>query len=168
MEGIPIRAARRGDIPSLLLLWTAMMEENARLDPRLALHHDAKEHMAARFASWLQDPERAVVVAEEGGRLVLGYAAARIAPGTGWHRPEKLGEVTDCFVIPARRRRGLARRMVGRLTDLLYERGVDTVRLQVAVDNEGTLAFWKAIGWEVLEEVLEWEGGAPRTGASPP
>jgi ribosomal protein S18 acetylase RimI-like enzyme len=155
VEGLPIRSARRGDVPSLLLLWVSMMEENARLDPRLALHPHARAHMAEQFAAWIQDPERIVVVAEEGGRLVIGYAAARIAPGTGWHRPTRLGEITDCFVVSARRRRGIARRMVGRLTDLLYEKGIDTVRLQVAAANEAALAFWHSAGWEPLEEVLE-------------
>jgi hypothetical protein len=56
-----IRAARRSDIPSLVLLWTAMMEENARHDPRLAPHPRGKEHMADRFTEWLQDANRHVV-----------------------------------------------------------------------------------------------------------
>jgi hypothetical protein len=41
-EAVPNRVARRGDVPSLLLLWAAMMEENARLDGRLAMHADAR------------------------------------------------------------------------------------------------------------------------------
>lgn len=156
MEGIPIRNVRRGDIPSILLLWTAMMEENARLDPRLALHPRAREHMAGLFGAWIQDPERVIVVAEEDRHVLVGYAAGRVAPGTGWHHPRRLGEITECFVVPPRRRHGLARRMIGRLSDMLYELNVDTLRLQVAARNEGALTFWKAIGWEVLEEILEW------------
>jgi ribosomal protein S18 acetylase RimI-like enzyme len=139
----------------LLLLWSAMMEENARHDPRLAPHPEARAHMAAQFAQHLQDDGRSLVVAEEGGRLLVGYAAARVAPGTGSHRPTEIGEITDCFVIPARRRRGIARRLVGRLADGLYERGLDTVRLQVAAANETSQAFWRSLGWEVLEVVLE-------------
>lgn len=158
MEGLPIRNARRGDIPSLLMLWTAMMGENAKLDTRLALHPHAREHMASEFGRWLADPDRVVVVAEEAGRLVVGYAAGRVAPGTGWHLPLRIGEITDCFVVPPRRRHGIARRMVGRVCDMLYELNVDTVRLQVAARNENALAFWKAVGWEFLEEVLEWPG----------
>lgn len=137
------------------MLWTAMMEENGRLDPRLEMHAHAREHMAAEFSHWLHDPQRMIVVAEEAGRLVVGYAAARVAPGTGWHTPERLGEITDCFVAPARRRRGIGRRMAGRLCDLLYEKDVDTVRMQVAARNDGALAFWRSVGWEPLEEILE-------------
>ena len=156
MEGIPIRNARRGDIPSLLLLWTAMMEENLRKDPRLALHPHAKEHMAGKFGEWIQAADRVIVVAEQNHRVVVSYAAGRVGPGTGWHSPQRIGEVTDCFVVPPRRRLGLARRMVGRLCDMLYELNVDTVRLQVSALNEAALGFWKAIGWEMLEEILEY------------
>lgn len=156
MEGIPIRNARRGDVPSLLLLWSAMMAENARVDPRLAIHPHAREHMASRFGEWIQDSDRVLVVAEEGQRLVVGYAAGRVAPGTGWHAPQRIGEISDCFVVPPRRRQGLARRMVGRLCDMLYELNVDTVRLQVVTANTAALGFWKATGWEVLEEILEY------------
>jgi ribosomal protein S18 acetylase RimI-like enzyme len=158
VEGLPIRTARRGDVPSLLLLWTAMMQENGRTDPRLALHAHAREHMAGQFGVWLQDPERVIVVAEENARLVVGYAAGRVAPGTGWHQPQRIGEITDCFVVPPRRRMGIARRMVGRLTDMLYELNVDTVRVQVASSNPASLTFWKAVGWEMLEQILEWHG----------
>jgi ribosomal protein S18 acetylase RimI-like enzyme len=165
VEGIPIRTARRGDVPSLLLLWTALMQENARLDERLAMHPRARNHMAEQLAAWIQDPERVVVVAEENGRLTVGYAAARVAPGTGWHRPERLGEITDCFVAPPRRRQGLARRLVGRLLDVLYERGIGTVRLNVAAANDDAQRFWAALGWERLEEVLERPGGVDASGA---
>jgi len=155
MEGLPIRTARRGDIPSLLLLWDAMIQENARLEPRLAPHPHAKEHVAAQFQSWVQDPDRVIVVAEENGRVVVGYAAARVLPGTGWHKPLRLGEITDCFVVPPRRRHGIGRRMVGRLLDLLYEKDADTVRCRVVAANDVATAFWRSMGWEVLEEVVQ-------------
>jgi ribosomal protein S18 acetylase RimI-like enzyme len=155
VEGVPMRAARRGDVPSLLELWAAMMEESAALDPRLAPHSRARAHMAEQFAAWLQDPSRAVLVAEEGGRLVVGYAAGCVGAGSGFQAPAEVGQITDCFVVPPRRRRGVARRLVSRLCDVLYERGAGTVRLQVACRNPEALAFWGSLGFEALEHILE-------------
>ncbi len=155
MEGIPIRNARRGDIPSLVLLWNAMMKENAAADDRLALHPRANEHMAAEFSRWIQDPMHCVVVAEESEHLVVGFAAASIAEGNGFQVPDPIGQISDCFVAKPRRRLGIGRRLTGRLTDLLYEKGVDTVRVAVALENEGARAFWQSIGWDDLEEILE-------------
>ena len=155
MEGVPIRAARRGDIPSLLLLWEQMMKENAALDDRLEIHPRAKEHWATPLQTWLQDPDHIVVVAEEAGRLVVGYAAGSIVPSPNWEADTKLGEVSDCFVVGPRRRRGIARRLVGRILDQLFEKGVSQMRLQAAARNESSVAFWRSIGWEVSEEIFE-------------
>lgn len=155
MEAIPIRTARRGDVPSLLLLWAAMVEENARLDPRLAVHADAKERMARTLATWVDDPARIVLVAEEHNRLVVGFAAGQVLAGNGLQVPARLGEVTDCYVVPARRRRGAGRRLAGRLLDLLAEKGAESVRLQVVAKNVEAQAFWASLGWEPLEEILE-------------
>ena len=94
MEGVPIRAARRGDIPSLLLLWEQMMRENASLDDRLVPHPRAREYMQAQFSNWMQDDKHIVVVAEEGGRLVIGYAAGAVVGTTGWQAPIELGVMT--------------------------------------------------------------------------
>jgi ribosomal protein S18 acetylase RimI-like enzyme len=160
-DAVQVRPARRGDIPSLVLLWASMMEENARLDPRLGMHPHAKEHMAEQFASWVQDATRVVLVAEEQGRLLVGYAAGCHGAGNGWQVPAVLGQVTDCFVVPARRRRGVARRLAARLRDVLFERGVSTVRLQVAATNEASRAFWRSMGWEDLEVILEREVAPP-------
>ena len=161
MEGVPIRNARRGDIPSLLLLWESTMRENATLDARFAVHPRARDYMASEFASWLRDPERCLIVAEEGGRLVIAYATAVITPGNGWQIPQRLARITDCFVVAPRRRQGVGRRLVGRLVDLVYEMGVDTVRLSVAERSPGAQAFWASLGWEDLEEVLEKDAAQP-------
>jgi GNAT superfamily N-acetyltransferase len=157
MEGVPIRNARRGDIPSLLLLWEGLMKEHAALDGRLALHPRAREHMANELARWLGDDKHFVVVAEEGRRLVVGFAAAVLVRGNGWQVPDRLARVTDCFVVGPRRRHGIGRRLVGRLVDLVYEKGVDTVRLSAASQNPGALAFWESMGWESLDAVYEKE-----------
>jgi ribosomal protein S18 acetylase RimI-like enzyme len=164
MEGIPIRNARRGDIPSLLLLWEALMNEVASTDSRLGVCAGAREHMAMSFGQWIQDPARVVVVAEEGGRLVVGFGAAVLLPGNGWQVPARLGRITDIVVAAPRRRRGIARRLTGRLLDLLYEREVETVRLASAVNNPGALAFWHSMGWAELETVLERPAVDPASG----
>ena len=157
MEGVPIRNARRGDIPSLLLLWGAMMKELAACDARFTLHPRAREHKTAQFQEWIRDDKHLVVVAEEGGRLVIGFAIAWIANGNGWQIPNLLGRVSDIYGAPPRRRLGVGRRLTGRLLDLLYEAGVDTVRLAVAVGNEAAHTFWQSMGWEDLELVLQRE-----------
>lgn len=161
MEGVPIRNARRGDIPSLLLLWTALMEEVAQADPRLRPHPRAREHMMAQLSEWLQAPGRILVVAEEGGRLVVGFASAVVEATGGWVAPSRVGRVQDCYVVPPRRRHGIGRRLVGRTLDLLYEAGAEAARVTVPAKHPGSRAFWDALGWSDLETLVERPAPVP-------
>lgn len=153
MEGIPLRMARRGDLPSLHVLWQALLAEHARLDPRLSVHPGAGAWLATHLAEALQDPGRVLLVAEEGGRLVVGFVSARLLPAVPGEPLE--AEVGEVFVAPPRRRRGIARRLVQRALDLLQERGAQHARLQVAVRNPGALAFWQGLGFEPVETLLQ-------------
>lgn len=153
MEGIPLRAARRGDLPSLHVLWQALLAEHARLDPRLSVHPGAAEWLAAHVAEALQDPARVLLVAEEGGRLVVGFVSARLLPAAPGEARE--AEIGDLFVAQPRRRRGIARRLAQRAMDVLYERGAREVRLQAATSNPEALAFWRSLGFEPVELLLQ-------------
>lgn len=155
MEGVPIRPARRGDVPSLHALWQAMLAEHARLDPRLAAHPDAPTYMASQLGQFVTDPHRIVLVAEEGARLVIGFVSARILPFGGAPGEQREAEIAECFIAPARRRRGVARRLVQRVLDMLDERRIASVRIQVAAQNPGALAFWRSLDFEVVETILE-------------
>jgi ribosomal protein S18 acetylase RimI-like enzyme len=111
--------------------------------------------MSRALATWVEDPMRVVLVAEEGKRLIVGFAAGHVTDGDGLHAARRIGQVTDCFVAPPRRRGGCGRRLVSRLHDLLAEKGAECVRLQVAARNEASQVFWRTLGYDVLEEVLE-------------
>ena len=135
------------------------MQESAKHDPRLALHPRARQHMTEQIASWFTDEDRVVVVAEEGGRVVIGFVAARLIDGNGWQAPERLAEISDCYVVAPRRRRGIGRRLVGRAMDLVFEKGVNTLTLQSAARNPEATAFWETLGWTPQESILEREAG---------
>ena len=155
METTPIRTARRADVPSLVLLWTAMLEENARKEPRLAMHPDARESALRHLTARIDDPSHVVLVAEEAGHLLVGFASGQVSPGPSSRAITRLGQVTDCFVAPSRRRHGTGRRLATRLFDLLLERGAEVVRLQVVAKNASSEAFWLSLDYAPLEVVLE-------------
>jgi len=166
MDAIPIRTARRGDVPSLLLLWSAMLDENARFDPRLAPHPDARESAAGSFAQRVDDSAEVVLVAED-GRVPIGFAAGKVTAGNGFQVPDKLGQITDCYVIPARRRRGAGRRLASRLVDLLVGKGAESIRLQVVAKNPAAEAFWASLGYAPLEVIFERALPKPAAPAAP-
>ena len=63
-------------------------------------------------------------------------------------------EITDVGVRPTHRRQGIARQLVAAAFDWIRDRGVERVELQVANGNVEGQAFWRALGFSDLMDVL--------------
>lgn len=94
-------------------------------------------------------------VAEEEGTLV-GTAMAGYDGHRGW--------VYFVAVARAYRRRGVGAALMRRVEEELAARGCDKLNLQVRAGNEGAVAFYRELGFEVEERVSMGK----RLGASAP
>jgi ribosomal-protein-alanine N-acetyltransferase len=70
---------------------------------------------------------------------VIGYSLAWLGGGTG-----HLGNLA---VVPGRRRRGIARRLVEELLDRAREQGIDSLSLEVRVSNFAAQGLYRALGF---------------------
>ncbi len=83
-------------------------------------------------------------VAERNGAAV-GMALAR-------RRGERLGRITDLYVVPTERRAGVAEALVRAVAGRLSEDGVDTIDLEVMASNSAARAVYGR--WGFRDEVL--------------
>lgn len=93
-----------------------------------------------RFATMLESillPKAFAAVSDDGEIAALAYAV-----------------VCDCLAVieavitdPAKRRRGFARQVVGRLLDWARESGAEGACLQVVADNAPALALYRSLGF---------------------
>lgn len=79
----------------------------------------------------------------EGGTSVAGFAVAEIRAEGG----RRAGHIVTIDVDPARRRQGAGRLLMDALIERCRERGAALLRLEVAVDNDGAIAFYKLRGF---------------------
>lgn len=82
-----------------------------------------------------------VAVEDPDGRL-LGWAGVLVVAGAA--------DILTVGVVPAARRRGLARRMLAALYAEARRRGAAEIFLDVRVDNEAAIALYRAEGFEEL------------------
>jgi ribosomal protein S18 acetylase RimI-like enzyme len=122
-----IRGASEQDIAAVLALWEA-----ARSLPTVS---DSPEGLAELLDA---DPG-ALLVAELDGVLV----GSLIAAWDGWR-----GSFYRLAVSPEHRRKGLARMLLSEGERRLRERGAVRLTAIVAEDEEGAMAFWRAVGYE--------------------
>jgi ribosomal protein S18 acetylase RimI-like enzyme len=101
-------------------------------DDRARAHHDDA-------VAVLEGPEQvAFVTVEEAGRVA---AKGRVAVEGDW------AGITDVWVSPEHRRRGLAAVVMEAMLDWSAERGGTTAYLQVRGDNPPALALYERLGF---------------------
>ena len=125
-----IRLAEREDVDALFAL------DQACFRPEIA-------YSKVELKYFMFNPASISLVAEDDGRIA-GFAIAELKPDKG-HR---IGHVVTIDVVSEQRRRGVGRVLMDALLDACRRARAELMRLEVAVDNDGAIAFYKLLGFE--------------------
>lgn len=126
------------------VLRPAYRETEAR-DPEFSALDEAT--VASEDCSrWLDDVDRTIFVAFD--PEPVGYVSGGVASSPALYERGRYVYVDGVYVVPERRREGVAGDLLERIGDWGRERGAERVSLSVHVDNEGALAFYEARGFE--------------------
>lgn len=96
----------------------------------------------AELKYFLFHPAGIALVAADGG-AIAGFAIAEMR----MHHGEAVGHIVTVDIDPAHRRRGVGRLLMEAMAGRCREAGVARLQLEVAVDNEGAIAFYKELGF---------------------
>lgn len=137
-----VRAAVEADLETLFALWDEFC--GPELPPWV---EGAREASHDGIVASVR--EGLAFVAEEEGEP-LGFACGLRLSG-------RLGELTELYVRPAARRRGLATQLAREVADAL---GTPYLRVGVADDNDEARAFYRRLGFRTEQILLIAEAGA--------
>jgi ribosomal-protein-alanine N-acetyltransferase len=87
---------------------------------------------------------RSIPIVAEDETGIAGFAIVEIATENG----RRSGHIVTIDVDESRRRQGVGRALMEALLDRCREARVASVRLEVAVDNDGAIAFYRRLGFE--------------------
>jgi GNAT superfamily N-acetyltransferase len=155
MSPPPVRRAGPRDAERVTRLWLALGEHQAPFDPAFAQRRDEAAWDAARgvIDRLLADPDAALFLAErEGAPVALCIVRAARAPAVAVERER--AEISDLFVEASARRQGLGRVLVDHAMGWVRERDIPRVTVRVANANPEGQAFWRALGFGELVDVL--------------
>jgi ribosomal-protein-alanine N-acetyltransferase len=86
---------------------------------------------------------RSVSIVAEDERGIAGFAVVEFL----LERGRLIGHIVTIDVAPAERRQGVGRALMEALLGFCLERQAAIMRLEVAVDNDGAIAFYKLLGF---------------------
>ena len=161
-----VRVARMQEIDRVAALWALITEHHAGLDPLFRMRRGpvADGELRELLRALARDPDAEIFVYDASdtpaapdpdGRADLeGLCIVRIDRAPPILEETERAEITDLGVRPAQRRRGIARRLVEAAMEWVRDRGVARVEIQVASGNREGQAFWRAMGYTDLMDVL--------------
>lgn len=160
-----IRRAVRADAHALGRLGALMVQEHHDFDPRrfLAPGGGTAEHYGAFLASQVDEPEAAVLVAEDASGVV-GYAYTVLEGYDYMALRGPAGVLHDVIVAPGHRGRGVGRLLVESVLELLRSRGAERVVLSTAVQNGAAQRLFAHLGFRatMIEMTRELGDGPDR------
>jgi ribosomal protein S18 acetylase RimI-like enzyme len=137
---VRIRRATEADLPLLERLWRDFLAEVPE-----------PEHVVVDVDEELREIAQIVhgetaVLAEDGDGTVLGYALGRAHTG-------RVARLSDLYVVPEARRRGIAEALVREVVDVYREAGAEYLQLEVVPANAGARSVYAR--WGFRETQLE-------------
>jgi ribosomal protein S18 acetylase RimI-like enzyme len=144
MSAVELRPIAAGEHAAFLEMLAAYLEE---LDA-YELPLDPAPPVEAYARAFADDPGGQRLEWIVAGEERAGFLVSRIVPD--WPEEERaVGEVLECYVLPAHRRRGVGRAAVEVWLAGQRAQGVQAVEASVLARNVPALAFWERLGFEV-------------------
>jgi GNAT superfamily N-acetyltransferase len=146
---VTIREARSEEVASTAELRHAMILELDDTDIDVA-HPAWRERHVAFYAPRIDDDRAAILLAEADGERIAMAAVYAVEN----HRSEIFGQhsayVSNVYVVPAHRRRGVATALMRRANQWARERGCGVIRLR---SSAGGRRLYEALGFGPTSEM---------------
>ena len=145
IEDITIRRADLKDIDFVCDLWSALAEDQFRMDSRFALSTDAKERWRNDYPMWVRDRTHLLLLAVTDSGPSGFIHCRRFAPGAMFVEVPEV-YIEALYVREEYRRKGLGSEFVQMAREWSTAIGVDRLRFNVLARNKDAIRFWESEG----------------------
>jgi ribosomal protein S18 acetylase RimI-like enzyme len=149
---LQIRKAKREDLEAVADLVVRIKRLNNEFDPLFAVVSDAKSRAERYLAGTVGSPDKLLMVATEGPKIV-GVIRAELRERL-FYEPHREGFITELYILPEYRRKALGNEMVGQASVALKRMGAQIIVADVPSQNEIANRFYVKRGFRSLTNIL--------------
>jgi ribosomal protein S18 acetylase RimI-like enzyme len=149
---LQIRQARKEELGAVADLIVRTKRLNNEFDPLFAVVPDVKARAEKHVASSVGSPEKLLLVAAEGSKVV-GVLRAEMRERM-FYEPHREGLVTDFYILPEYRRKALGNEMIQRASAELKKMGAQIIVADVPAQNEIANRFYLKRGFRSLTNLV--------------
>ena len=143
-----IRKAKKEDLADLTDLIVRTKRLNNEFDPLFAVVADAKARAEKYIGSTIDVPDKLLLVAAEGSRVV-GVLRAEMRERL-FYEPHREGFITDFYILPEYRRKALGNDVILQASAELKKMGAQIIVADVPARNEIANKFYIKRGFREL------------------
>lgn len=143
-----IRIARKEDVDQISDLVLRLKKLNEEFDPLYTVRQEAPEIARKYVSDSLGKEDVITLVAESSGRVV-GVVRAEIRSRI-FYEPLIAGVITDLYVLPSYRRKGVGEALISSLAKILKSKGVTLVSAEFPPMNKIAVEFYTSLGFKPL------------------
>lgn len=141
-----IRPAVPNDIDAIVLLWEQMSIMHEIFDSAFALKRAAAEQYKPYAESVIADSNKLMLVYQND--IIDGYLNAEVTNQPPVFAEEKVGVINELSIDEKCRRKGIGEALVNKAEEWFHQRGIKSIRCQVATKNPLSTNFWAKIGYQ--------------------
>lgn len=150
-----IREALPDDLELVHTLWLGLAQEMQAMDPVYKLAPSYEELGRDSLRDAIADDFAHVHVAYDGERPV-GFAIIRLQFPHSLFQQKPLVHISDVYVAPDHRRRGIASGLLAHGIAYAKKKGIDLVTLGVLADNPAA-GLYEKLGFKVHRLSMSWQ-----------
>lgn len=146
---VEIREARIGDLGRVVDLWQEMADHHSRLSDHFMVSEDGKDRYSKYLARKFSEKSTKLVVATSSDEVV-GFMLCMLSPNVPVFKEKTIGLVSDVYVLPGFRMKGVAKEMLKYGLRWFKKNRVTSVQLNVAAANFEARSAWAQMGFKPL------------------
>ncbi len=151
-QRMKIRHATKEDVDAVADLMVRTKKLNNEFDPLFAVVADARERATEFVTDTLGSPDKLLLVADEGGKVV-GVMRAEMRSRM-FYEPSREGFITDFYIMPEFRRKALGNQIIHVASAELRKMGAQIIVADVPTQNEIAVRFYTKRGFRSLTQIF--------------
>ncbi|KOF10741.1 hypothetical protein AC739_08775 [Planococcus glaciei] len=153
MNDLVLREATAEDISALKKLYIDMYSFLGEFSMPYSMDEDSLEDILKIL---VKAKTTSIIIGELDGE-VIGFITVEIAKLDRKLKLEPtniIGFIKDLYIIPDKRKLGLANNFLQKAEDLLLEIGATAIECNVLVGNDNAMNFWESKGFQKMAHVM--------------
>ena len=148
VEHVEVRRAEEQDVDRIAEFIARLKQVNEELDPMYVTREDLAETARRYVEESLRNPNVIMLVAVHDGKVV-GVVRATVVDRL-FYEPRTEALITDIYVHPSYRRRGVASLLIDRLAEEAKRRGIKLLAAEYPPGNRIAERFFSKLGFKPL------------------